>query len=173
MTAPAGQFSEMSWTSTKKGNALIIIITWVWPPHRMPVTTRIITFLVGDPNLNLHLPLLLCEGAISKSSPCPRSSPASPSSPSSPPAAAAAASSYFLNPAKGETHYNSFSAAFLFEDGWGAPAWQFNISATCLQSPSDPMTLATHQRLANFEGAYYQKSNFEGLLAMSRCPGSD
>ena len=22
---------------------------WVWPPHRMPVTTRIITFLVGDP----------------------------------------------------------------------------------------------------------------------------
>ena len=24
-------------------------ITLVWPPHRMPVTTRIITFLVGDP----------------------------------------------------------------------------------------------------------------------------
>ena len=21
---------------------------WVWPPHRMPVTTRIITYLVGD-----------------------------------------------------------------------------------------------------------------------------
>ena len=34
---------------------------WRWqilPPHRMPVTTKIITFLIGNPNLNLHLPRL-------------------------------------------------------------------------------------------------------------------
>ena len=37
-------------------------IPWVVPPPRMPVTTRIITFLVGDPNLNLHLPLASWEG---------------------------------------------------------------------------------------------------------------
>ena len=36
--------------------------SWVWPPHRIPVTTRAIMFLVGDPNLNLHLPLLLGRG---------------------------------------------------------------------------------------------------------------
>ena len=40
------------------------------PPPRMPVTTRIITFLVGDPNLNLHLLLaswvdLVGSGAMS------------------------------------------------------------------------------------------------------------
>ena len=35
---------------------------WVVPLPRMPVTTRIITFLVGNPNLNLHLPLLLGRG---------------------------------------------------------------------------------------------------------------
>ena len=34
-------------------------ITWVVPPPRMPVTTRIITFLVGNPELN---PLLLGGG---------------------------------------------------------------------------------------------------------------
>ena len=28
-------------------------------PKGMPVTTRIITFLVGDPELNLHVTLLL------------------------------------------------------------------------------------------------------------------
>ena len=37
-------------------------IPWVVPLPRMPVTTRIITFLVGNPNLNLHLPLLLGRG---------------------------------------------------------------------------------------------------------------
>ena len=31
-------------------------------PHPVTVTTRIITFLVGNPNLNLHLPLLLGGG---------------------------------------------------------------------------------------------------------------
>ena len=31
-------------------------------PHPATVTTRIITFLVGNPNLNLHLPLLLGGG---------------------------------------------------------------------------------------------------------------
>ncbi len=29
----------------------------IYPPQRMPVTTRIITFLVGNRNQNLHLPL--------------------------------------------------------------------------------------------------------------------
>ena len=38
------------------------VIPWVVPPPRMPVTTRIITFLVGDPELNLHLPQLLGGG---------------------------------------------------------------------------------------------------------------
>ena len=33
-------------------------------PLRVTVTTRIVTFLVGDPNLNLHLPLLLGGGHI-------------------------------------------------------------------------------------------------------------
>ena len=37
-------------------------ICWIVPPPRMPVITRIITFLVGDPNLNLHLPPLLAGG---------------------------------------------------------------------------------------------------------------
>ena len=32
--------------------------------YRIPVTTRIITFFVRDPNLNLHLPLLLWGGHI-------------------------------------------------------------------------------------------------------------
>ena len=32
------------------------------PPPRMPVTTRIIIFLVVDPNLNFHLPLASWEG---------------------------------------------------------------------------------------------------------------
>ncbi len=38
-----------------------------WPPHRMPVTTKIITFLIGNPGtpINLHLPLASCEGATS------------------------------------------------------------------------------------------------------------
>ena len=49
---------------------------------------------------------------------------------------------------------------------------KFNISMTSLQSPSDLMPLATHLSLANFDGSR-QRSNFEGLLAMSRCPGSD
>ena len=37
-------------------------IPWVVPLPRIPVTTRIILFLVGDLNLNLHLPLLLGGG---------------------------------------------------------------------------------------------------------------
>ena len=36
-------------------------------PLTVIVTTRIITFLVGDPNLNLHFPLESCEGATPKS----------------------------------------------------------------------------------------------------------
>ena len=39
-----------------------MIIPWVVPPPRMPVTTRIIPYLVGNPNLNLHLPLWLGGG---------------------------------------------------------------------------------------------------------------
>ncbi len=41
---------------------LLYVIFWVVPLPRIPVTTRIIVFLVGDPNLNLHLPLLLGGG---------------------------------------------------------------------------------------------------------------
>ena len=37
-------------------------IPWVVPLPRIPVTTRIITFLVEDPKLNLHLPRLLGGG---------------------------------------------------------------------------------------------------------------
>ena len=38
-------------------------IPWVVPlPSTVTVTTRIIVFLVGDPNLNLRLPLLLGGG---------------------------------------------------------------------------------------------------------------
>ena len=37
-------------------------IYWVVPLPRIPVTTRIIIFLVGNPNLNLHLPLEYWEG---------------------------------------------------------------------------------------------------------------
>ena len=32
-------------------------------PLTVTVTTKIITFLIGNPNLNLHLPLESCEGA--------------------------------------------------------------------------------------------------------------
>ena len=32
----------------------VYMIPWVWPPPRMPVTTRSITWLLGNPNLNLH-----------------------------------------------------------------------------------------------------------------------
>ena len=60
----------------------------------------------------------------------------------------------------------------LFEGELTQWLWRFNISATFLQSPSDPMTLATHRSVANCSGSQ-QKSNSEGLLAMSRCPGSD
>ena len=38
---------------------------WVLPPPRIPVTTRILTFLVGDSELNLHLPLESWEEATS------------------------------------------------------------------------------------------------------------
>ena len=41
-------------------------IHWVWPLPRIPVTTRIITFLVGNPDLNLYLPLLLGRGKTPK-----------------------------------------------------------------------------------------------------------
>ena len=34
------------------------------PPFPVTVTTRIVTFLVGDPELNLHLPQLLGGGTI-------------------------------------------------------------------------------------------------------------
>ena len=35
---------------------------WVWRPPRMPVTTRIISFLGSGIQINLHLPLLLGGG---------------------------------------------------------------------------------------------------------------
>ena len=40
-----------------KGELLVLgsVIHLVYTPCRMPVTTRMITFLVGNPNLNLHL----------------------------------------------------------------------------------------------------------------------
>ncbi len=46
----------------KKNLQWISIPTWVIPLPRMPVTTRNIPFLVGNPNLNLHLPLAPWEG---------------------------------------------------------------------------------------------------------------
>ncbi len=39
---------------------------WMWPPDSNSYHQDYETFLVGDPNLNLHLPLESCEGAISK-----------------------------------------------------------------------------------------------------------
>ena len=33
-------------------------ISWVWPPPRMPVTTRILTFLGSGIPINLHWPQL-------------------------------------------------------------------------------------------------------------------
>ena len=39
-------------------------IYWVWPPPRIPVTTRIVTFLGSGTPINLHLPLLLGGGHI-------------------------------------------------------------------------------------------------------------
>ena len=62
-----GKFGKMAagvpkFLKLKQNNT--VTIHWVWPPHRIPVTTRIITFLVGDPNLNLHFPLLLGGGHI-------------------------------------------------------------------------------------------------------------
>ena len=50
--------------------------------------------------------------------------------------------------------------------------WQFNVSATTFQSPSDSMPLATRLTLTSFE-SHQRKSNFESLLAMALCPGSD
>ena len=32
-------------------------LIWIYPPPRIPVTTRFIIFLVENPNLNLYLPL--------------------------------------------------------------------------------------------------------------------
>ena len=40
-------------------------MSWVWPPPRMPVTTRIIIFLVGNPNyvtiFRLKNPPMVCR----------------------------------------------------------------------------------------------------------------
>ena len=36
------------------------------PSQDAIVTTRIVTFLVGDPNLNLHLPQASCEGGVTQ-----------------------------------------------------------------------------------------------------------
>ena len=47
--------------------SISLVIGWVVPPTRIPVTTRIITSLVGDPNLNLHLPQASWEGGQPKS----------------------------------------------------------------------------------------------------------
>ena len=44
-------------------------ISWVVPPLPVTVTTGTIIFLVGDPNLNLHLPLLLGGGTTQAISP--------------------------------------------------------------------------------------------------------
>ena len=58
---------ELSWIMVGWCCGLVIKkiawhIPWVVPPPRIPVTTRITMFLVGDPELNLHLPLLLGGG---------------------------------------------------------------------------------------------------------------
>lgn len=37
-------------------------LLWIYPPPRMPVNTRIITFLLGRILINLHFPLLLGAG---------------------------------------------------------------------------------------------------------------
>ena len=43
---------------------------WVVPLPRMPVTSRIVIFLVGNPELNLRLPLLLGGGNNPRYKPC-------------------------------------------------------------------------------------------------------
>ena len=48
--------------TSPKNDDLLNSICWVWPLPRMPVTTRSMTFLAGNPNLNLYLPLLLGGG---------------------------------------------------------------------------------------------------------------
>ena len=58
------------WATTNKPNLLMFVVSWVVPPPSIPVTTRIITFLVGDPNLNLHLPQFLGGGPQPKLFPC-------------------------------------------------------------------------------------------------------
>ena len=69
-TTPLTQVPQNPWPGSQMGLKKLDhlmetrdnITPWMWPPHRMPVTTRIITFLVGNPELNLHLPLLLWGG---------------------------------------------------------------------------------------------------------------
>ena len=59
------QLAEAWWFATCHTASFIRILTiwancripWVWPLPRIPVTTRIITFVVGNPELNLYLPL--------------------------------------------------------------------------------------------------------------------
>ena len=43
-------------------------IGWVWPPPTIPVTTRIITFVVGDSGIPINLLICHCywEGATPK-----------------------------------------------------------------------------------------------------------
>ena len=56
-----GYVQDLKETSRISGDQWNVI--WVHPPPRMPVTTRIIIFLVGDTYIyiciDLHLPLLL------------------------------------------------------------------------------------------------------------------
>ncbi len=39
--------------------SIYIYILWIWPPHSNSDHQDYEPFLVGDPNLNFHLPLLL------------------------------------------------------------------------------------------------------------------
>ena len=58
------QKTEKSWGESC--NPMIWMILFGCGPLIETVTTRIITFLIGNPNLNLHFPLASCDGAISK-----------------------------------------------------------------------------------------------------------
>ena len=67
----ARQLNNLTYPTVRKRrtvfkSALLISqqgIHWNYLPLRMPVTTRMIPFLVGNPNLNLHLWLLLHGGS--------------------------------------------------------------------------------------------------------------
>ena len=62
-----GRFFALRWLTgelpARLSSGSVILVNWYGiPPRAVTVTTRIITFLVGNPNLNLYLPLASWEG---------------------------------------------------------------------------------------------------------------